>query len=78
MRWEAIDVGVSGDENVGFFSLRERPETGVILLCGEFLKYKPLSQHTGTTRARTGADWHTHRLQENFLRTAGATRPGSS
>ena len=25
----------------------------------EFLKYKPLSQHTGTTRARTGADWHT-------------------
>ena len=28
----------------------------------EFLKYKPLSQHTGTTRARTGADWHTHRL----------------
>ena len=29
---------------------------------GEFLKYKPLSQHTDTTRARTGADWHTHRL----------------
>ncbi len=28
----------------------------------EFLRYKPLSQHTGTTRARTGADWHTHRL----------------
>ena len=26
------------------------------------LKKKPLSQHTGTTRARTGADWHTHRL----------------
>ena len=25
------------------------------------LKYKPLSQHTGTTRAQTGADWHTHR-----------------
>ena len=32
----------------------------------KFLKYKPfkylLSQQTGTTRARTGADWHTHRL----------------
>ena len=28
----------------------------------EFLEYMPLSQHTGTTRARTGADWHTHRL----------------
>ena len=25
-----------------------------------------LSQHTGTTRARTGADWHTHRLTKNF------------
>ena len=24
--------------------------------------YAPLSQHTGTTRAQTGADWHTHRL----------------
>ena len=33
---------------------------GIVL--GEFLRYKPLSQHTGTTRARTGADWHTHRL----------------
>ena len=32
------------------------------ILCFEFIKYKPLSQHTGTTRARTGADWHTHRL----------------
>ena len=29
---------------------------------GRILKLKPLSQHTGTTRARTGADWHTHRL----------------
>ena len=31
-------------------------------LIQEFFHAKPLSQHTGTTRARTGADWHTHRL----------------
>jgi len=29
------------------------------LLGIRILKYTPLSQHTGTTRARTGADWHT-------------------
>jgi len=37
---------------------RKRPHRGP----KEFLRYKPLSQHTGTTRAQTGADWHTHRL----------------
>ena len=40
----------------------EEKETGLARRKREFLKYKPLSQHTGTTRARTGADWHTHRL----------------
>ena len=39
--------------------------TGLAAPWKEFLK-KRRSQHTGTTRARTGADWHTHRL------TAGA------
>ena len=38
-------------------ALRAEP---LATLCLARSKYKPLSQHTGTTRAQTGADWHTH------------------
>ena len=48
----------------------------------EFLKYKPLSQHTGTTRARTGADWHTGSPKEKqwppSLRAAKCTPQGNA
>ena len=41
----------------------------------EFLKYKPLSQHTGTTRARTGVKKENSQNQRGMGAHHGATPP---